>query len=128
MDFAYVSLLSKRVDSPCICYIAIHHPGISALKVSMALPLFSGGLHDREIVDLDFVARLGIGGIEGAFLLLGHVGDGENPYIPLGPKNGQKNSPPREQISSPGGYFHCFGMITALEDSSNPRESLWWVG
>ena len=75
----------------------------------------------------DLVARLGVGGIEGAFLLLGHIGDSENPYISLGPKNGKKITLPGSKSSSLGGYFHYLGMITALEDSSNPRDETWWV-
>lgn len=58
------------------------------------IPPASGGLHDREIVDLDLVARLGIGGVQCPLFLVGKVGDGENPYIPLGPKNGQKMTLP----------------------------------
>ena len=41
------------------------------------IPLAPGGLHHRIVVDLDFVARVGIGGVKLPLLLIGQVGDGE---------------------------------------------------
>lgn len=92
------------------------------------VPLFSGGLHDREIIDLDLVASLRVGGIQLPALDIWQVIYCENPYISLGPKNGKKITLPGSKSSSLGGYFHYLGMITALEDSSNPRDEPWWIG
>ena len=77
------------------------------LNVEIAqIPLFSGGLHHGVVVDLDLVARLRVGSIQLPLLFIRHIGDGEDPYISLGPKNGQKITLPGSKSSSLGGYFH----------------------
>ena len=47
------------------------------------IPLFSCGLHHGIVVDLDLIARLGIGGEEDAFFLVRQIGDGEHHLLHL---------------------------------------------
>ena len=49
-------------------FFVVHRDGLAEqqlLNVKFPeIPLFSGGLHHRIVVDLDFVARLGVGCVQ----------------------------------------------------------------
>ena len=49
-------------------FFIVHRDGLAEqqlLNVKFPeIPLFSGGLHHRIVVDLDLVARLGVGGVQ----------------------------------------------------------------